>query len=340
MDERRHGGRLEVPRPEPRASGGRVAIGVDLGGTHARAAVIDGRGAVLSACKRTLSDRTPEAVADLLAAATHEAIRDAGQSEANVAAVGVGAAGQIHSGTGVVAVGPNLGWRDVPFAELLRQRLPWPVLLMNDLSAAAWGERSVGAGDSADDVLLYFVGSGIGSGLILDGSLYEGSGGVAGEVGHTKVVPGGRLCGCGEQGCLEAYCGGHNLSLRVAEAIAAGRASALATVKPPVYAADIERAALAGDGLARELWDECARLLSVSLANYVTLLNPARVILGGGVLLSCPELRRTVEARVFELALRASRQGLQLVDARLGDDAGVVGSGLRALESVVPGAES
>ncbi|MHB1845073.1 MAG: ROK family protein [Deltaproteobacteria bacterium] len=339
MAERQKGGSAEVPTPAARAQAGRLAIGIDLGGTNARAAVIDWDGKVLSACKRPLADRAPEAVADLLAVASLEALRQAKRNEAEVVALGVGAAGQIHSGTGVVAVGPNLGWRDVPFAALLGKRLSWPVLLMNDLSAASWGERSVGAGESEADVLLYFVGTGVGSGLILNGRLYEGSGGVAGEVGHTKVVvPGGRLCGCGEHGCLEAYCGGHNLSMRVAEALGQGRESTLARAAAagPVRAADIEQAALSGDMLARELWDECARLLSVSLANYVTVLNPARVILGGGVLLTCPELRRTLVERTFELALRASRPGLQIVEARLGDDAGVVGSGLRALESVLP----
>ena len=328
------GGSAEIPRAK------QGSIGIDLGGTNARAAVLDAGGRILSVCKRTLTDRTPERVADVLAEAALEALREAKLAKSALAAVGVGVAGQIRSGSGVVAVGPNLGWRDVPFAELLAARLPWPVVLMNDLSAAALGEQRAGAGENAQDLLLFFVGTGVGSGLILGGKLFEGSGGVAGEIGHIKVVQGGRRCGCGELGCLEAYCGGHNLSVRAAESIAAGRLSSLGERGAPlsVTAGAIEQAALAGDPLGQELWGDCARLLSVSLANAMTLLNPARVILGGGVLFACPELRRTLRTRALELTSRTAREGVQLVDASLGDDAGVVGSGLRALERIGPSA--
>jgi glucokinase len=256
----------------------------------------------------------------------------------------VGAAGQIHSGTGVVQMGPNLGWRQVPFASMLAARLPQNVLLMNDLSAAAWGERCVGAGEGLPDVLLVFVGSGVGSGIIAKGELYEGASGVAGELGHTKVVPDGRRCGCGERGCLEAYCGGHNLSAQVAEAVAAGRSTTLSTAGGrSVGAAEIETAALAGDALAKELWDNCQQLLSTAIANYATVLNPSRVVLGGGVLLGSPELKKAVGRTAMALISASARESVQIVDARLGDDAGVVGAGLRALavaadrrEQVVP----
>jgi glucokinase len=223
---------------------------------------------------------------------------------------------------------------------MLSSRLPWQVLLMNDLSAAAWGERCVGAGEGRPDVLLVFVGSGVGSGIIANGELYEGGAGVAGELGHTKAVPGGRLCGCGERGCLEAYCGGHNLSAQVAEAVAAGRATTLDTTGGrTVGAAEIEKAALAGDALAKELWDNCQRLLSVAIANFTTLLNPSRVILGGGVLLRTPELKKTVAGKALELVSASARESVQFVDASLGDDAGVIGAGLRALSVATGHAE-
>ncbi len=305
------------------------AIGIDLGGTHARAAVIDATGRVRAACKKAHDQRSPVEIAGVLAQATARAVADAGLAPEEIAAAGVGIAGQIHSGSGVVTNGPNLGWREVPFGALLSARVAWPVLLMNDLSAAAWGEWRAGAGEGQDDIFVFFVGSGVGSALILGGRLYEGASGVAGEVGHVKVVLGGRRCGCGELGCLEAYCGGANLAARAAEALAAGRTSVLAGTART--AADIERAALSGDELAREFWDDCARWLPMTLANCITLVNPARVILGGGVLATAPALRAVVRERAFALASTSARTGLCIVDARLGDDAGVVGAGLRAL---------
>ncbi|HUB09565.1 MAG TPA: ROK family protein [Myxococcales bacterium] len=313
-----------------------VAIGIDLGGTSARAAVVDAAGKVRGAAKRVHDLAGPERMADILRELALEALGAAKVPESDVAAVGVGLAGQIHTGTGVVAVGPNLGWRQVPFGRLLRERLRWPVLVMNDLSAAAWGERAAGAGEGQDHVVLFFVGSGVGSALILDGRLYEGATGVAGEIGHIKVVPGGRLCGCGERGCLEAYCGGANLSAQVAEAVSAGRATTLAVGAAGgrrVTAAEIEQAALRGDSLARELWDRCASLLPLAVANLSTVLNPAKVLLGGGVLATAPELKKVVREEARRLTLAAARETLQITDALLGDDAGVVGAATRALES-------
>ncbi len=321
----------------PRGHAERFAIGIDLGGTNGRAAVVDSAGRLRGVSKRRLPDRAPEKVADLLSEISREAIASARIAEKDVAAVGVGAAGQIHSGSGVVAMGPNLGWKQVPFAAMLTARLPWQAMLMNDLSAAAWGERCIGAGEGLPDVLLVFVGSGVGSGIIAKGQLYEGAAGVAGELGHTKAVPCGRLCGCGERGCLEAYCGGHNLSAQVTEAVAAGRATRLDTSGGrAVGAGEIEKAALAGDTLARELWDNCQGLLSTAIANFTTLLNPSRVILGGGVLSRSPELKKAVARRALELVSASAREGVQMVDARLGDDAGVIGAGLWALSAAHP----
>ncbi|MHB8417554.1 MAG: ROK family protein [Myxococcales bacterium] len=310
------------------------AIGIDLGGTSARAGVVDATGQILGAAKQTHGLVDPIALVQTLGELAAAALREAGLAMSQVGAAGVALAGQIHSGTGVVAVAPNLGWRQVAFASLLRERLGLPVLLMNDLSAAAWGERCLGAGEGLDDVALVFVGSGVGGGLILGGRLYEGATGVAGEIGHTKFVPGGRRCGCGELGCLEAYCGGVNLSAQVSEAVAAGRATSLEAAAAGgrrVTALEIEQAALAGDSLARELWDRCAAFLPLAVANLATLLNPAKVVLGGGVLATAPVLKKRVSEEARRLTLAAARETLQIVEAALGDDAGLTGAGLRAL---------
>jgi glucokinase len=302
----------------------RFGIGVDLGGTNARAALVDDAGKIVRQVKRKLPDREPRVVADILAEAIAET-----QGERRDLPVGVGVAGQILADSGVVTLGPNLGWRDVPFAAMLLERIGRPVFVLNDLQVAALGELGAGAAFRQQHAALVFVGSGVGSGLILAGHLYTGAMGVAGEFGHTRSVPGGRICGCGERGCLEAYVGGRNLIERVKEALAAGTPSKL---QPGASASDVEREAMGGDPLAVELFEEMVALLAVAIGNMATTLNPALIVLGGGVFLNGPELRRRVAQGVLEQAARVSRVGLKIVDAQLGDDAGVVGAGLHALE--------
>src|SRR5512142_3058877 len=194
-----------------------LAIGVDLGGPNARAAVVDvDTGEIVAAHKEPLRERDPARVVEVVRHALAEAAGAASVAVSAAGGVGVGVAGQCLGATGVVLNAPNLGWRDVPFGALVAQAAGAPARIVNDLSAAAWGERQLGAARGVDDAVLVFVGSGVGSGLILGGRLHDGARGVAGELGHVKVRPlrGGppRPCGCGQRGCLEAYAGGHNLA--------------------------------------------------------------------------------------------------------------------------------
>ncbi|ADO75015.1 ROK family protein [Stigmatella aurantiaca] len=304
-------------------------LGIDLGGTNARAAVVDERGQILAAAKMALTERSPAAVVESIAQAAAEAVALAG---VKVAGCGVGAAGQIPGDSGVLAVAPNLGWRNVPLGGLLRERLGLPVRLVNDLAAAAWGEFNAGAGRGAQDVYVSFVGSGVGSCIIANGQLVRGAGGVAGELGHTKVIPGGRRCGCGELGCLEAYSGGHNLIALTQELLASGRSSVLneltAGVAERITPLTLERAAEAGDPGAVEIHARAGKMLGTAIANMVTVLNPARLILGGGVLMNCPGLRRYVVEAVQSQTSNTAREGLLIAEAELGDDSGLIGAAL------------
>ncbi|MCP3102228.1 ROK family protein [Myxococcus sp. K15C18031901] len=306
-------------------------LGIDLGGTFARAAVVDGAGKMLASSKVALVERSPSGVVETIAQAASAAVKSAGVV---VGGCGVGAAAQIHKDSGVLSVAPNLGWRNVPLGDLLTQRLGQPVRVVNDLSAAAWGELRAGAGRGAQDLLVVFVGSGVGSAIISGGRLLDGAGGVAGELGHIKVVPGGRRCGCGELGCLEAYTGGHNLIAQARELLVAGTSPGLtaltqgdATTLTPLV---LEQAAEAGDAQAREVYERAAQFLALAVANQVTMLNPARLILGGGVLNHCPGLRRRVLEGVRAWASQTSREGLLIADAELGDDSGLIGAALLA----------
>jgi glucokinase len=315
-----------------------LALGVDLGGTNARAALVDrDSGEVVASHKDPHRDRAPATVVETVAHAVEEALHVVGHEPRDFRQVGVGVAGQCLGRTGVVLNAPNLGWRDVPFGRLLEERLGVKVRITNDLSAAAWGERRFGAARGVDDAVLVFVGSGVGSGLILGGRLHEGDNGVAGELGHVKVRPmrattAPRRCGCGQIGCLEAYASGMNIAARVRDELAAGVASRIGELVQGdltrVSASVVDEAYVQGDPYATALWEEVAELLGNGIASVVTLLNPGRIILGGGVLLGCPELRRLVVGVFQERVSRSAAVGLTLERAFLGDDAGVIGAAL------------
>lgn len=310
-----------------------ATLGIDLGGTFARAAVVDAAGKMLASAKVALEERSPSGVVETIARAASEAVRSAGVV---VGGCGVGAAAQIHKDSGVLSVAPNLGWRNVPLGQLLTDRLGQKVKVVNDLSAAAWGELHAGAGRGAQDLLVVFVGSGVGSAIIAGGQLLDGAGGVAAELGHIKVVvdKDARRCGCGELGCLEAYTGGHNLITQARELLASGRSPALAELSgndaSKLTPVTLEQAAEAGDVAALEVYERAARFLALAVANQVTVLNPARLILGGGVLNHCPGMRRRVLEGVRAWASQTSREGLLIADAELGDDSGLIGAALLA----------
>ncbi len=312
-----------------------IALGCDLGGTNVRVAIVDAQGKVHSSVKRKLTDRAPEVVAREIGEGARDVLANVGVDLASVAGVGVGVAGQCLGSTGHVLVGPNRGWRNVPFGELVARELGRPARIVNDLSAAAWGEASIGGGRGSADVILVFVGSGVGSGLIRSGRLHEGTGGIAGEFGHIKVVPGGRPCGCGQKGCLEAYVGGHNITRRIRELEAGGEAKAIlrAAGGDPlrVGGSALEFAAEEGDPEAIELRNEMAEMLGIAVGNLVTLLNPAKLILGGGVLTGMPGLKSRTIAWIRSVAQPAHLSQVSIIDAELGDDAGLVGAGLLGL---------
>jgi glucokinase len=303
-------------------------LGIDLGGTFARAAVVDGKGEILASAKVAVQDRKPQGVVETIAQAASEAMRKARLEK--VDGCGVGAAGQIHKDTGVISVAPNLGWRDVPLGALLAKRLGHDVRLVNDLRAAAWGEFRAGAGRGSQDMYTVFVGSGVGSAVIANGRIVQGGGGVAGELGHTKVVPDGRVCGCGEKGCLEAYTGGHNIIAQTRELMSRSATLRELTGNNPdgVTPVTLEQAAEKGDPVARELYERIGLFLAMAVANQVTVLNPARLILGGGVLMHCPGLRRRVVEGVQAYSSRTAREGLLITEAELGDDSGIIGAAL------------
>lgn len=316
----------------------RVALGCDLGATNVRVALVTEEGEILTSAREVLEDRDPAAVATEIGRLATSVLGLAQRTLEEVVGVGVGLAGQVLGESGVVAVGPNLGWRDVDFGSLVERTLGRPVRVLNDLSAAAWGESRVGAARDVRDVLVVFLGSGVGAGLILGGRLYEGASGLAGEIGHVKVRPGERLCGCGERGCLEAYVGGHNVAERLRELLEAGQAPSILAAAggriDRVGPRALGAAADDGDPFALAFLEEMASFLGLAIGNAITLLNPSRLVLGGGMFLGIAPLRALVEREVRRHAGRAAAGVLSITASALEDDAGLVGAGLLAFEEI------
>jgi glucokinase len=256
---------------------------------------------------------------------------------ARVAGIGIAAAGQIHPETQAVVQAPNLGWHDVPLRAHVRDRFALPTHVENDVRAAAWGEYRHGAGRGAGSLVAVFVGTGVGSGAVVDGRLLRGAGNAAGELGHTQVAPAdGAPCGCGQRGCLEAYASGSGLIRRVLAALERGATTSLlpaAGGDPGRVTADlVAREAAAGDALAAELWADLERYLGLALANYVTLVNPALLLLGGGVVAAVPALLDAVAAAVRARTTVMARS-VRVVRPGLGDSAGLVGAAALAAEA-------
>jgi glucokinase len=302
------------------------AVGVDFGGTNVRAALVDvKRGEFIGTdAKLPVLDKQPERVAATIA----DIVRAVDPNNERVG-VGVGFAGMLRGWTGVVVNAPNFGWREVDFRSILRRHVGERTELYNDLNAIAYGEARWGAARGLADVFFCFVGTGVGAGIICDGKLYTGATHLAGEFGHIKVVvPNGRLCGCGQYGCLEAYVSGRNLQARAREDLAKTTSLAveIAGGLEHLHAGHLEEAATRGDRYASELLGHAGMLLGVALGNAVCTLNPSRLVMGGGVWEKSAQIRSHARRWFEETVNKPSVEGFRVVDGSLGERAGVLGA--------------
>ena len=312
-----------------RSTAAGLALGIDVGGTKVEVALVDGSGAVVASCRLpTEPERGARDVVRRIAAAVREAF---GSELGGARGAGAAIAGQIDA-AGVVVGAPNLGWTREPLGAELTAALSLPVQVENDVRAAALAEWRYGAGRGCTDVVVVFVGTGIGGGIVAGGRLLDGVGGFAGEVGHTTLVADGRPCHCRNHGCLEAYAGGWAIGERAQEAAGTDPAAGAALVAlaggdvAAVTAETVAAARSRGDPLARRLVEETGAYLGAGLVGVVNALNPARVILGGGVIEGLPELVAAAEAVVRARALPAAAAGVSMVHAALGEQAPVIGA--------------
>jgi glucokinase len=314
----------------------RWAIGVDIGGTNLVVGVVRAEGGrpLAITSRPTDCDRGADAaVADIgemadevvaAALARHGGTRD------RVVGVGIGCPGPLDLARGRILETPNLGWPDYPIRERIAARIGLPATLDNDATCATYGEWWQGAARGVRNVAGVTLGTGIGGGLIVDGRVVRGASGTAGHLGHMTIDLEGRLCGCGNQGCLEAYASGTAIAARAREGIEAGAKSEIARLVggdlSRISALTVYEALLLGDGHARAIMVETGEYLGAGLANVVNLFNPEVIVVMGGVTkagehLFAP-LRAAVKRRAFPTAVEACR----IVPGELAGAAGVVGA--------------
>ena len=306
-------------------------VGVDLGGTNLKLGLVSAEGEPLhhhSAASE--ADRGPDHVLGRIADAVRALCEAAPIDLADVSAVGIGAPGPVDSKAGVVVFAPNLtGWRDVPVSDRLRQNLGRPVILENDANAAAYGEFRCGAGRDVRNLALLTLGTGIGGGIVLDGRLFRGTTDTGAELGHMVTRHGGRRCGCGNRGCLEAYASATAVVARARERIEAGESSTLASTQD-FTCRDVFEAAQKGDALAKRLVQETADYLAVGITNILHILNPERVVLTGGMMGAGDSFLNEVRRRVRRSAFERASSACEISWSTLGGDAGILGAALAA----------
>ena len=303
---------------------------IDLGGTNVRAIVAGLDGKISGDDRRPsrASDGLDATIETLLASLAH-ACSEAGVEASALRGLGVATPGWVDTERGIVPAAPQLiGWRDVPLVEMLQERLGPTVRLENDANAAALGENAFGAGRGTRHMLYITVSTGVGAGIIVDGRLYGGAKGSAGEIGHTIVDPSGPPCGCGKHGCLESLSSGTAIARRAAQAADRGDSAALAGIRERegrLGARQVADAARQGDAASIAIYEEAGYFLGIALANAVNLLSPEAIILGGGVMRAKDLFLPRAEETMRDLALDEPLKYMRLAEAELGDRAGVMG---------------
>jgi len=329
-----------------------LVIGVDLGATQIRAAVLRGVTLLSRVSLLTGENPTPERVIPRMLNAVHQALADANVSLDQIGGVGIGAPGPLSGRTGIVFSPPNLlGWNNVALRDIFHEKLNKPIFLERDTNAAALAEYMFGAGRGYQEVVYLTISTGIGGGVIANGQLLEGATGTAGELGQMTIDWRGPRCNCGNIGCLESIASGTAIARRANEGIALGQSDGAAllefvlarcpqelkvnvsgssggAVGPiQVDAHMVALAAEAGIPLARKIISGAAEALGIGLVNIIHIFNPEVIILGGGVTQIGEPLLGPAKRIVQERAMAVPREAAHIVQAELGNDVGLIGAG-------------
>ena len=303
-------------------------IGIDVGGTKVLGGVVSERGEILASARRDTPREGGQALTQAIADVANELNR-----EFAAESIGVSAAGFISSDRQTILATPNIaGWNGVNLDRELTQILGKRIVLENDANAAAWGEFKFGAGRGRNDLMLLTLGTGVGGGLILGGSLFRGAFGIGAELGHIRIVPEGHLCGCGIRGCLEQYASGSALMRHTREAISASPDVARNLLARGDGTLDglkgqhITDAARDGDPVALAAFNTMASYLGAGIASLCAVIDPSCIVLGGGVIEAGEIfLKPTREAALRLIPFSGKHPYPEIIPAELGNYAGLVG---------------
>jgi glucokinase len=303
------------------------AIGIDIGGTKIAGALVDSDGRIVLEERVPSPAGDPEAMVDAVVglierlSANHEVI-----------GAGVAAAGFIDADQSTIIYAPNISWRNEPFKDKLEAKLSIPVIIENDANAAGWAEYRYGAGRGFKHMIMLTIGTGVGGAVITDSHMLRGGFGIAGELGHLRIVPNGRLCGCGQNGCLESYASGSAL-LRSAKELAASsdpagnRLREIEAEAGQLTGLEVYKAILEGDAGALQILSELGSWLGQAIGSLVAVLDPEVVVIGGGVSAAGDLLLNPIrEAYLAHLPAKGYRPELKITAAEFVNDAGVVGA--------------
>ena len=307
-------------------------IGVDVGGTNVKVALVDKSGSIVySDTVPTRAEMGYEYTISNIIKAIRDLMKESKTSKDMIEGIGFGFPGQIDCDNGIVRLAPNIpGWVNIPIADIVSKEFGIPVKVDNDVRCAALAELNYGAGKGAKNMICITVGTGIGSGLILNGKLVRGASNAAGELGHIKLqMENGPICGCGDTGCLEAFASGPAIVALAEEYIKGGKSTKYRELaNPEITPYIVAEAAKQGDVVAKRIFEIVGRYIGIGLASVVNLLNPEKVVIGGGVADAGDLLFEPIKENLKKRAMHIQGSAVEVVHAELGNTAGVIGASL------------
>lgn len=308
-------------------------IGIDVGGTNVKIALVDSDGKIgYSNTIPTRAEMGYEYTINNMKQAIRDLMTETKLSAKDIEGIGFGLPGQVDFKSGIVRLITNIpGWVEIPLAKMIEDEFHIPTRIDNDVRCAALGELNFGAGKGCENLICITVGTGIGSGLIINGKLVRGASNAAGEIGHIKLqMHDGPICGCGDTGCLEAFASGPSIVAMAEEYIMGGKSTKYremangGAITPFIVA----EAAKAGDPVARRIFTRMGEYIGIGMASVVNLLNPERIIVGGGVADAGDILLTPLKETIKKRAMKIAGETVQVVPAQLGNTAGVIGASL------------
>lgn len=309
-------------------------IGIDVGGTNVKIALVDGEGKIIySNSVPTYAQMGYEYTVNNIKQAIRDLMKETNTDAKEIEGIGFDFPGQVDYKTGVVKLAPNIpGWVNVPIAQMIEEEFNIPTRIDNDVRCAALGELKFGAGKGCENFVCITVGTGIGSGLVINGQLVRGATNAAGEIGHIKLqMNGGPICGCGDTGCLEAFASGPSIVAMAQEYLKGGKSTKfreMAGADGEITPYIVAKAAEAGDPVAKRIFEIVGTYIGMGLVSVINLLNPEKVIIGGGVAAAGDLLLDPIRKTIKERAMVVAGNSVEIVPAELGNSAGVIGASM------------